>query len=612
VEDIRSTEDLLRRLRADKTGLASKYLADAQRGLILPLGPRQPAIPGTGGIADLSLGLFQMTPSEIAPPHRPAKQPKDVVAAYMTPSDVGLPDLPLSRIDEALRSIPLDGALAILSSMADYADRFAGSPEGQTRVAETFLPPPLSERAKAEHRRTGRVVFSSQLPLVLARRALTVCSQPADHAWNDLQFAATVRILGVLTLALVSALNVPQTPEEVALDISRAQHFSMKTSKWDYEDAHAVLFEALPNVPHAADLDRIVEGQHGCTLRSLWSVAALAGMLWANDQQASVQPILDSIDPRLKQAFLDLWSVRPAEAAAAWAATDVSSTPWDLSAFYKRPLIDFGPVQSYANAYMPVRTAFMVDKARLADTLWIAAELMAERQRKTLFSHVGAAFESVARHRVQGRFSKAQLLTEDDLKARRTEVGDGGVCDLVVVYPKEWIAFEFVRHTLTRRTLTDGDYGDLLGDLRAGAVEKLGQIDETVWRLLAEGDMGKPTRVFPVVVVGGQLSINPVTWEAILSAFAERPPKALTVDRRCMRPAILDLVDLRFAFAAADQLGMTLPQVLAKFLASDLATMPFVFWLVDAYPQVDPGRVVTMPSWITDAVKWTGLPWSSI
>jgi len=186
---------------------------------------------------------------------------------------------------------------------------------------------------------------------------------------------------------------------------------------------------------------------------------------------------------------------------------------------------------------------------------------------------------------------------------------EGGVCDLIVLYPDEWVAFEFVRRTLTSRTLTVGDYSDLMRDLRAGVVEKLGQIDDTVTRLVTDEIAGRPRRVFSVVVVGGNMAINPVTWQAILKDFAGRPPRSLTVDSRCQRPVVLDPVDLRLAFAASDQLGKTLPQVLSEFLASDLAAMPFAIWFSDAFPHVTPvGEVV--PTWIGDACRWIGLPQS--
>lgn len=319
---------------------------------------------------------------------------------------------------------------------------------------------------------------------------------------------------------------------------------------------------------------------------------------------------MDSISPQLKQAYLDLWSVRPSDASAAWSGTNVEATPWDVSAFYKQPLIDFGPRGSHANLYTPIRTAFMVSKAQLADSLWIAADRLPEEERLSLFRNVGTAFEATARRRVEGRFARAQLLTEDDLRKRRRHAEAGEVCDLVVVYREEWVAFEFVRHTLTRRTLTVGDYADLMKDLQAGAVKKLRQIDSTVWRLLADVDMPHPSRVFPVVVVGGQLSINPVTWQAILSTFASGQPRSLTVDGRCMHPAILDLVDLRLAFVACDQLGKTLPQVLTDFLASSLAAMPFIAWLEVAYRQVVHWRATAPPTWLRDACKWSGLPQS--
>jgi hypothetical protein len=525
----------------------------------------------------------------------------------MNPRDIGLPPISPGEIDDELRSISLEAALMLLGRMADYADRFAGSADGQARVAETFLPPSLSVPAKAECRRSGRIVFSAQMALLLARRALGTCPQSDDTEWNDERLTLTAWTLGVLALGLAGSLDVAEAPEESALDISRAQVFSTSTSRWAYADAHEVLFTALPALPGAPDLDKVVHARYDVSFRSLWAVTALAGIAFANEHSDIVQPMLNVINPQLKQAFLELWSVRPQDAAAAWASSDVMVTPWDLSAFYKKPLVDFGPQGPYANVYTPIRTAFMVAKGELGEALWIAADLLPGKERLTLLSYVGKAFEAVARHRIEARFDKFRLLTENELKQLKGSSNKGGVCDLVVLYPTEWVAIEIVRHSFTKKTLTVGNYNDLMKDLGEAVVEKLKQIDDTISRLLIDDSLDKPSRVFPIVVVGGQLAVNPLTWRAILSAFAQEQPKFVTVDARCMRPVILDLVDLRLALDACSLFGKTLPEILGAFVTSPLATMPFGFWLSSAYPRIVTRGDVANPRWVMDAKEWMGL-----
>ena len=327
-------------------------------------------------------------------------------------------------------------------------------------------------------------MFSAQLPLLLARRALNVCPDEGSSTWHDNScLLLTCWLLGMLAIAIGEMVPAAHTDEDLVLDLARAQHFFRVMHDLAYEDAYDVLFVALPAVGTPVDLDEVVEARYGVTFRSLWAVTALMSLSYLKDREKA-RIVLDAARPEVKQAWLDLWSMTPAQAAEDWAG-DTSAAPWDLSHFFKHPVIDLGPAEAGANAYLPIRSAFLAEKAILNEVLWIVADLLPADQRQALLAVAGRAFEEVAQRRVREFVGNPSLLrTEEQLKEWLGE--PGGLCDLVVLYPDDWIAIEFVRHSLAKPTLTTGDYEDLKSDLEYGAIGELRQIDGTVSKMLRQ------------------------------------------------------------------------------------------------------------------------------
>jgi hypothetical protein len=578
-----STVELVSRLLAGRT-------ADDRDRLIAEFLARSPDLAPSSG--------------PLLPPRR-RRQAHDFVLGYLTPEDLGLARVSIGEIDKLLSGVTLVDALTLLGRMADHADRALGSPEEETELVRTYLPPEQAHRAVTKIQEMPGAVLSAQLPLLLARQATQVC--PADTAgatWDPHSSLLTCWALGILAVAIGDAATSALTDEDLALDLARAQHFFRVVHDLEYEDAYDVLFVSLPTVDCPVDLDEVVLAHYGVSFRTLWAVTAVMSHAYLKAPEQA-RKLLDLMRPEVKQAWLDLWSVTPQEAAKAWAGDDASAAPWDLSGFFKRPLIDFGAAGQFANVYLPIRSQFLAEKALINEALWIVADLLATPERKALLTAAGKAFERTAVRRVcEYVCDSRRFLTEGQLKELVGEAG--GLCDLVVLYPDEWVAFEFVRHSLSKPALTKGDYASLMRDLQMGAVGELCQIDATVSKMLKAEVFQSPHRILPVVVVGGHLSINLLTHAAVMAGFSQRQPQVLTVDSRCYPPAFLDLGDLRLAMMAAEQLHSTLSDVLCEYLDSDLSTMPFTFWLKDAHPDVKPLRSPgdPLPEWLGKAKQW--------
>ncbi|MGD0997432.1 MAG: hypothetical protein ABR941_03795 [Thermoleophilia bacterium] len=542
--------------------------------------------------------------SRHVPTPRRRRRAQDFVVGHLVMADVGLGPLTLNQIDEALAGIALTDALCLLARMADDSDQAMGAAEKQVGLAFTYMPPQYALRAVRGCQESGARVFSAQLPLLLARRALNVCPDEGSSTWHDNScLLLTCWLLGMLAIAIGEMVPAAHTDEDLVLDLARAQHFFRVMHDLEYEDAYDVLFVALPAAGTPVDLDEVVKARYGVTFRSLWAVTALMSLSYLKDREKA-RIVLDAVRPEVKQAWLDLWSMTPAQAAEDWAG-DTSAAPWDLSRFFKHPVMDLGTAETGANVYLPIRSAFLAEKAILNEALWIVAELLPADQRQALLAAAGRAFEEVAQRRVKEFVGDpSRLLTEEQLKEWLGE--PGGLCDLVVLYPDDWIAIEFVRHSLAKPTLTTGDYEDLRSDLEYGALGELRQIDGTVSKMLRSGTIADPQHIIPVVVVGGHLSINLLTYATVMAELEGRGVQTLTIDPRCCPPAFLDLGDLRLAMLAAEQLHVTLAEVLREYLGSELATMPFTFWLKDAHPIVAPQRAAntTFPEWLAAARQW--------
>jgi hypothetical protein len=171
------------------------------------------------------------------------------------------------------------------------------------------------------------------------------------------------------------------------------------------------------------------------------------------------------------------------------------------------------------------------------------------------------------------------------------------VCDLLVLYPDAWVAFEFVHRNLTKATQTTGAYLDLLKDLKLAVLEKADQLDATLARGLAANTLPSPDRIFPVIVTGASLPANPLLSRAVATALTARQPKVLGVDPRCRRLLLIDLFELRNLLDLARERGTTIPSLLEAWVESTIPDLSLRNWLTTDGPGLPIDE--TEPEWRT-------------
>ena len=245
---VNPTSDLVSRILTARTDCACGSLvvellaalpSNLASRITAPLVQVAPSIPDLAGLA-----------AHISEPQR-RRRAQDFVVGHLAMADLGLSPLSPDQIDEALASIALTDALCLLARMADDSDQALGSAEKQVGLAFTYLPPQYALRAVRKVQESGARVFSAQLPLLLARRALNACPDEGSSMWHDNScLLLTCWLLGMLAIAIGEMVPVAHTDEDLALtspepSISSASctTSSMKTpttcSSWRFRRRHS-------------------------------------------------------------------------------------------------------------------------------------------------------------------------------------------------------------------------------------------------------------------------------------------------------------------------------------------------------------------------------------
>ena len=114
---------------------------------------------------------------------------------------------------------------------------------------------------------------------------------------------------------------------------------------------------------------------------------------------------------------------------------------------------------------------------------------------------------------------------------------------------------------------------------------------------------GLPARVFPVVVIGGDYPSNPTTRNTVLTKLRERDLVTVGTDARCREPVAVDVCELRHLLVVAAMSGELLPDLLDRWLKSNLVGVGLSRWLTSEYTSPMPNE-----TWTADAARWAGLP----
>jgi len=541
------------------------------------------------------LGL--LSPVQPRPTRIPA-QPLDFYGVFLTlKNDFGM-QTTHDRIDAALAMLPMSEVLWILAQLANRADH-AGR-DGQVELAQQLVPAPLLPRALQLVSNPPRVVTSPQLVLQLALRALLECDPSGDPPADPEELA---RILGLLLLAIAD--HVPHdssSPETLMLELVRNELFFRVHGQLDrYEEAYELFLHTLPRLaghPDFLDVDAVLRQAHGVSLEEFWTLTVAAGVIAVGDPRPLTFPLRidgDPINPQTLASWESAWAI-DLPSAQALAREDVASgSGWSFTAFYERPILTSSDGRRFA-----MRAHYLSDKATPTGMFWAVARAWKQlgRDYEQWARLFGAAVEArglqlVAEH----AGDPARLLDDDQLRTMWGAGSGDKVCDLLVLYPEAWVAFEFVHRSLTKATQTTGAHHDLLRDLELAVLEKADQLDATLARGLATDTLPSPDRIFPVVVTGASLPANPPLSKAVAAALTARQPKVLGVDPRCRRLSLIDLFELRNLLDLARAQGATIPSLLEAWVGSTIPDLSLRNWLTTDGPGLPIDE--TEPDWLT-------------
>lgn len=510
-------------------------------------------------------------------------RPSDLLFYYLTPRGGVGQVMRLETIDRKLSKLPLDPVLHLLSQVAAEADRSINDREAKLKLARNLFPKPLVGRAVDRLKRDPSAApVSSQAVLHLACRALVSCNPDRSTAPADVD--ALERTLGGLLLAVADHLvRNRNTDPKLHLELLRGGLFYRLNdlSAW-YGAAERLLFEVLPSMPDDPDyidIAALVERAYGLDLDLLWSLTAAYGLAAREDPNFFELP--DSIDgdhvtDAERASWLAVWAIDIAEARALAANDLASGSWWSFTALYDKPVLARPPRRS-----LVIRPAFLAAKATPGGMFWPIRHALVSTggTHQQWAQFFGRAIEELGRRYLREMPTQLDLIEPEHEIRKRW--GEGRCCDAVLV-GGSWVALDFVNHQITRDTAVTGNLDNLTQDLERAILDKLDQVDATLHRGLAVE--GSPSAMYPMVVMGSPMPLNPLLISTIADLFAARRPQVIGIHDSCRQPALLDLAEFACLPHILEATGTSLPSLLEGWLSSGLAGNNFRDWLVTDGP----------------------------
>lgn len=507
--------------------------------------------------------------------------PIDGVLTYMTPASGFGQRLRLETIDKTLARLPLGDVLLTCAVVAHLADQSMTDRDGRFALARGFLPLDVVDRAQSSMERDRTLAsLSSQQALTVALRALTACSDAAPAGASPL----LDRRLGGLMLAVGDHLSYRTDDKStLLLDLVRAGLFYRLNGilEW-YSTAEALFFRTMPSLighPQYVDAARVVEELAGFPLDVFWALNACYGFYVFNSDRLQRFPFpLDeaaSTDRKLVDRWLEL-NVLPTALGRNSAAEDLARrAPWSFTTFLKRPLVEVAP-----GTYFPIRTQLLAQKATTAGMFYFIFDLLKEagEDHQRWANFMGSAVEAHGQQILQEFASSSAVLSFPEKERTGNPARWPKACDAMLAIGDDVVVIDFVHRNLSLPTQATGGYEDLELDLRRAVQEKVGQLDATLERRLASG--GPIHRLYPVIVTGAPLPLNPAVRQEIDRLVQELQPKVIGIDQRCRQLGILELYELKMLLQTAAANDMTVTDLLERWYSVPLRSNNLRDWIV--------------------------------
>lgn len=338
------------------------------------------------------------------------------------------------------------------------------------------------------------------------------------------------------------------------------------------------------------DLDDLTALAYG-----FWAHARMRGIDTQIKLIKTIMPTIAVPEATIKR-FLELFARTPAELAEDLRGC---TGPWQLLPVQSHPLLLLG------DFVVVLDERYLIERVTRG-LAWLVhdheRDSIGDRARSDWTNVYGEMIERFAMDQLRAMApllvgGAAAFFTEEHLRAAFPGKRN---CDTVIDFGGDVVLAEIVSGTVTVPT-RQGDAEAFARDVRRLVLGKAEQVYVSARNLLRNPQpansplVGRAGRVFPVVVVGGQFPVNPVTKRYIEDKIATNglvPPGPV-------EPlALLDLEELEGCAALRERRGLTLPQLLRAWRESEYANAAFRNYLAYEYGGLEIGR----PGAIGDAL----------
>jgi hypothetical protein len=312
---------------------------------------------------------------------------------------------------------------------------------------------------------------------------------------------------------------------------------------------------------------------------------------------AAAGPAGVAISPDQVRAFLDAFSSSPVELAAALRQCPL---PWQMGPIQARPLLRLG------DDVVVLDERYLIERVTRG-LYW----LVHDHEKQTYGENARRAWTQVWGEMIETRVEdqlrqmapslvggRRAFFAEEDLRAA---FPGSKSCDAGIDFGGDVVLAEVMSGTVKTQTRELAQASAFREDAEKLVLDKAPQLYATAANLLrvpqpaASPLPAPPDRIFPVVIVGGQFPVNPLTVRYLAEQVAA---KGHQPDGKIQPLLVLDLEELEGCQALSQHMALTLPQLLDAWQNSPYPNAAFRHYLACQIGGPGLGR----PSDISDAL----------
>lgn len=516
-------------------------------------------------------------------------QPLDHMRVFITAEELVGFRMPISAIRHLLAEVPLEHALAWVSSLSAALTRPAGGAQGvELAFVEQHFNGDLKTKARNLLRDPRRVLLIPQALSVLTKLALVVC-EPSLDPEREVELKPLITALLHIPSHLNASMDtmsdkdlvVGTDPGDLARYIIANQMFNAtvdeKTSWAVFQRCWKELPVEMAGHPRMMDLPKVYEDVTGIPLGDL---ETLCSVLWARSMTGNATVTPDYFDSlgwtteRYERTLSRLCATP--EQMRQMVVDDLADSgyAWSTKSFEEYPVI------RWDDGRLTILGPGLV--LRRATGMWPLFEILRvlelERPDPSLRSKVkqalDLAYEQFARETLAGITGQARLYSEDVL---RSAYGiKKKVADAAADYGYAWVVVDITTTGFKLPTAAGNNAESVARDLDH-VVEKARQIQATIDGLRADETKLTKAAIFPgrrtfypVLVIATRFATSPITMTILRERLAET---RVLQDDDIAPLEVMELEDLLALEGAVERHGLDMAGVLARKATASMALM---------------------------------------